>query len=343
MARTVKTSVGSSLKKMFIMEQTEAESDSGSLVYKVVGFISATDFTDNAMLISNLAYVFTQLDISVCVADFKVFNPNLYQYLDIEKSEKGRGLIKMLKNDKIDPREEIIQSKYDNLYLLSPSPQDLYEEYFDFDFADIERVIDSLKNMFDLVLIDIPNNPALEFCLSAIKKCHVGFFTASERVEAVKNIAKLMDFSASVGISPAKFGNVIFMNLQDLQYDYSACKKFGLNIAAYLPFVKRAVSNSLEGNLYIKDEPVVDKYFAQQFEGLVKQLLMQSNLGNQSSQSNPSNQCNQIEQSNQSEQSEQSEQSNKSSQSKHSTHSKQSSQSKHSKHSKQSKQRKQRK
>ena len=50
------------------------------------------------------------------------------------------------------------------------------EEYFDFEFENVERVINTLKSIFDVVLIDIPNNPPLEFCLGAVKYCHMGFF-----------------------------------------------------------------------------------------------------------------------------------------------------------------------
>lgn len=81
----------------------------------------------------------------------------------------------MLKSDKVDFREEIQATKYERLYVLSPSPHDLLEEYFDFEFEHLERVIDTLKGMFDIILLDIPNNPPLEFCLGAMKSSHVGF------------------------------------------------------------------------------------------------------------------------------------------------------------------------
>jgi len=41
------------------------------------------------------------------------------------------------------------------------------EDYFDFQLDDVDRVITTLKETFDFVLIDIPNNPPLEFCISS--------------------------------------------------------------------------------------------------------------------------------------------------------------------------------
>ena len=146
------------------------------------------------------------------------------------------------------------------------------EEYFDFEFENIERVITTLKQMFDLVLIDIPNNPPLEFCLGAMKYCHVGFLTATERIEAASNMAKLLDFAVSTGISTAKFTSVILMNLLDIGFDYKVFNDAGFNVVAALPMIKAASERALEGKLYVKDNPLINKYFLQEIQRLADLL-----------------------------------------------------------------------
>lgn len=252
-----------------------AEMQENALIYSVVGFVPACDFVDNAMLISNLAYLIAQKGLNTCVLDLKVFYPNLYQHLDAAPPKKGSGLIKVLKSDKVDFRDELIETKYERLYLLSPSPQDLMEEYFDFEFEHLERVIDTLKTMFDIVLIDIPNNPPLEFCLGAMKYCHIGFFTAAERMEATVNMMKLLDFAQSVGISTAKFMSVVMMNLQNLEFDYKVMREMGFQIAAALPLVKEATVRAHEGQLYIKDNAIVNKHFKKDIQRLADRLADQ--------------------------------------------------------------------
>lgn len=256
------------LSKISAKELMGTELQDSKLIYSVVGFIPACDMVDNALIISNLGYLLAQKGLNTCIVDLKVFNPNIYHYLDVKPSKRGHGLIRVLKSDKVDFREEIQATKYERLYVLSPSPHDLLEEYFDFEFDHLERVIDTLKGMFDIILLDIPNNPPLEFCLGAMKYSHVGFFTATERIEAPSNMVRMLDFASSVGISTAKFTSVILMNIQDINYDYKGFKEFGFNIVASLPLIKAAYAYSLEGKLYVRDNPLVNKYFLREVRRL---------------------------------------------------------------------------
>ncbi|MBH5320051.1 hypothetical protein I6N90_19805 [Paenibacillus sp. GSMTC-2017] len=245
------------------------------LIYSVIGFIPACDGVDNGLLISNLGYLLAQKGLNTCILDLKVFYPNLYQYVDVAPPKKSHGLIRVLKNDKIDIREEIKATKYERLFLLSPSVQDLMEEYFDFDFEQLERVITSLKQMFDIVLIDIPNIPPLEFCLGAMKYCHIGFFTATERMEATVNMVKLLDFADSVGISTSKFNNVVLMNLHNIDFDYNVFNEMGFKIVTALPFVKDGIARANSGNLYVKDNPLFNRQFIKEIQKLANRLADQ--------------------------------------------------------------------
>ncbi|MCR2803409.1 hypothetical protein [Paenibacillus soyae] len=263
------------LSKISSKDLVGAELLESKLIYNLIGFISACDGTDNAVLISNLGYLLSQKGLNTCIVDLKVFYPNLYHYVDCHAPKKASGLIKLLKSDKVDVREEIQATKYERLYLLSPSPQDLMEEYFDFEFEHLERVLATLKQMFDIVLIDIPNNPPLEFCLGAMKACHIGFFTATERTEAVIHMVKLLDFANSVGISTAKFTNVIMMNLQNIDFDFDVYKEMGLNIITALPYVKDGVARANKGKLYVKDNPLFNRQFMKEIQRLAAQLAEQ--------------------------------------------------------------------
>lgn len=270
-----KNRIAEMISKISSQELIGAELQENKLIYSVIGFIPSSDFVDNALLISNLAYLLSQRGINTCVLDFKVFYPNLYQYLDVKPNKKSDGLIKVLKSDKVDIRGEILNTRYERLYLLSPSPYDLMEEYYDFEFENVERVITTLKNTFDIVLIDIPNNPPLEFCLGAVKYSHVGFFTASERIECAGNMIKFLDYASSVGISTSKYTSVIFMNLMGFDYDYKAIEEIGFNIAAKVPFVKSAITYALEGRIYVKDNPLINKFFRRELHELADSLAEQ--------------------------------------------------------------------
>ncbi|WP_223068036.1 hypothetical protein [Paenibacillus caui] len=268
MDRREKIKLGHILNKISPKDLLGAELQESKLIYSVIGFIPACDMADNALLISNLGYLLAQKGLNTCIVDLKVFGPNLYHFLDVAPGKKAKGLISLLKSDKVDFREEITATKYERLYLLAPSPHDLMEEYLDFEFEQLERVVNTLKGMFDIILLDIPNNPPLEFCLGAMKCSHIGFFTLAERLEALSNMVRMLDFAASVGISTAKFTSVVLMNLQDLKYDYKGLGEYGFNIAAAIPLVKAAYAASLEGKLYVKDNALVNKYFMKEVRRL---------------------------------------------------------------------------
>ena len=267
--------LGELVRKTTPREQLDLDIQGSQLMYSVFGFVPATDCTDNVILLSNLGYALSQQGYNVCLLDFKVFYPNLYLYLDIPHNPKGRGLLAVLKDDKADLREQINKTKYDRLYILSPSPQDLMEEYFDFEMEQVSFVIDALKKTFDIVLIDIPNIPPLEFCLGAIKHSHVGFFTAAERVDALSGITRLLDFADSLGISVKKFTNVIVTNFQNVKFDFSSLEKLKFHITACLPLVKGAVTDALEGKLYLKDNPLVNSAYKKGLGEIIDTILMQ--------------------------------------------------------------------
>ena len=275
MARKAIDSISSILERTSPKDLRNTDVQGSQLLYSIFGFLPATDCTDNVILLSNLGYVLGQKGFNVCLLDLKVFNPNLYLYLDLPHNLKGKGLLSILKDDRADLREELNKTKYDGLYLLSPSPQDLMEEYFDFPMEKVAYVIESLKKTFDIVLVDIPNNPPLEFCLGAMKHCHMGFFTAAERIDALSGITRMLDFTESLGISISKFANIIFTNLQYVKFDYASLEKLNLRILAGLPLAKGLVADALDGKLYIKDNPLINNTYRKELEKIVNFILLQ--------------------------------------------------------------------
>lgn len=258
------------LEKLTPQEASDLEKkSSGTILYNVVGFLTASDFADNGALISNLGCLLAEKNLNTCILDFKVFFPTLYNYLDVEHNEKGQGLLAVLKDDKVDIRKHVNVTKYKQLYLLTASPYDLIEEYLEFQFEHIERVINELKETFDLVLIDIPNEPALEFCLGAMKYVHRGFISVSERIESIANVTKLLDFADSIGVTTSKFTNLIFINTQDMNYDYGALKQTNLKVVAKLPLVKGVIEEYFKGNIYMKHSSIVNKKYVAGINDLI--------------------------------------------------------------------------
>ena len=261
------------LEKLSPRNKIYNEIETNKIIDNVIAFFPSGEATDTSILITNLAAAIAKRAWNVCVLDFKIFYPSIYKLLDCETMPKGRGLIKLLRSDKIDFREEISDTKYKNLYLLTPSPMDLIEEYFDFQFEDIERVINTVKEMFDLILIDVPNNPPLEFCVGAIKHCNVGFCVWSERIDCPQNTQRFLSFIGSIGISSSKIANVILNNVQGFEYDKQIITEMGMKYIGEIPYVPSVINFALEGRAYSVDSIIFDKRYQRSMERLVDLMV----------------------------------------------------------------------
>jgi MinD-like ATPase involved in chromosome partitioning or flagellar assembly len=250
----------------------------------VVGFISVCDFVENGEILSNLAYLLSKRDVTVCVVDFKVFYPNLFDWLGgVNSYKKGDGLIRLLKSDRVEVKSVALKTDDENVFLISPSPNDEIEDYFNFSINDVKRVLTALKDTFDVVLIDIPNNPPLEFCVGALMNCQRGFFVASERVDASRNIQKLVEYMLKVSFEIRNFNNIIITRKQDLPHDEGALSNleifggFGSNdklkIAARIPFLRAVQESAMYGNVYIRDSTFMNKKFLREIDRLAKIIL----------------------------------------------------------------------
>ncbi len=238
------------------------ELERGALLENIYGFIPAGDSTDISLLIANLGALLAGKGKSVCILDAKVFYPSVYKLVGCGAGPKGKGLLAAIKSEKADFREEITGTRHKNLYIMSASPSDTMEDYFDVKEDEVERIIAALKDMFDIVLIDIPNIPPLEFCYVSMKCCNMGFVVWSERIECPQNTSRLLHFINSIGIGASKFANVIISNEMGINYDRKVIDEMNLRLIAQIPFAQGVVDYSLEGKAYVAGSVLMDRRYS---------------------------------------------------------------------------------
>lgn len=257
------------LGKLSPKERIFEELDRASIQENIYGFIPASDCADTSLLIVNLGVMLAEKGKSVCIFDAKVFYPSIYKLVDCEANPKGKGLLQIIKSDKTDVRDAVTNTRYKNLYIMTSSPSDPMEEYFDIREEEVERIIASLKDMFDIVLIDIPNLPPLEFCYVSMKCSNMGFVVWSERIECPQNTSRLMHFMNSIGIGTSKFANIIVNNEAGLNYDLKIVEDMNLRLITRLPFVPSVVDYSLEGKVYVTKSVLMDRRYSKGINILV--------------------------------------------------------------------------
>lgn len=234
----------------------------------VAGFIPVCEFAEPGAIISNLAYALSAYGLVVCVTDFKVFYPTLCDWLGgVSADRKGDGLVRLLDSDRTEVKSIALPTDNNNIFLISPSPNDDPEAYFNYSVDDVSRVIALLRETFDVVLIDIPNNPALEFCVGALMHCQRGFFVAAERVDAPRNIQKLMEFALKITNNARGFRDIILSHYQGLVYDWGALNdtriggkdEIALRVVARIPYDREIQQCALDGKVYVRDGPLAKR------------------------------------------------------------------------------------
>lgn len=270
MDSTRKLDIIGELGKLSPKERIFEQLESKKILENVIGFIPASDSADVPIMVSNLGVYLADMGYSVCVLDANVFYPCLYKLFGCESKPRGRGLLSVLRSDKMDFRDEVLKTKYKNVYVMSSSFMDPIEDYLDIRQEDFERVLLTLKDMFDLVLVSIPNNPPLEACYVSIRNCDMGFTVWNERVDCALNTSKFMEFYSSINIGVAKFSNVIINNTMGLRFDRDVIKEMNLKLITEFPFVPAVVDYSLEGKIYIAESAIMDKRYKRSLEKLAQ-------------------------------------------------------------------------
>jgi hypothetical protein len=254
------------LSKLSPIEKIYEELEKEKLIENMVGFIPCGNSTDTSAHIVNLAVYIASKGKNVLIVDANVFYPSIYKLMDIELPERGKGILRILKDDRMDIREEIQKTSLENIFLISASPLDPMEEYFDLEEQEVERFFSSVKEVFDIVLVEIPNIPPLEFFYAGIKSLSVGFLMWSQRLECPVNTKRMMYFLNSIGVSTSKIGNVVFCNTEAMGFDMGVVKNMGLRFVADLPMVPQVYSMALEGKIYMKDCVFMDKRYKSAIE-----------------------------------------------------------------------------
>lgn len=243
------------------------------LMYNVISFIPMTSMADTSILISNLGVKIAEKGLNTCIVDFDVFYPTIANRFNLVINKKGSGLYQLLKDDKADIREAIMQTEYEQLYVLSASNQDLFEEYYDIRMEQIDELISRLKERFDMIIILVPNNPAFEFCVGALKNSHMGFIVGHETAELTTHSIKFLNYLRSIGVSTSKLSNIILFNALGYGMDYKGFEEVGLKIVGAFPFVKGVYKCALNNEVYISESTGVNRQFAKEVDRITEQLV----------------------------------------------------------------------
>lgn len=252
-------------KSLSVDEKIKDEIQSEMIIDNVVGFMSMTGGAGSSTIVANIAHILSNYnlmkkkkesltDLVICVVDLNVINPIQYQLLGQEEPEKEFGLHNIFVSGPTKISSNMLRVS-NTLSVVTASPNDDIYEYFDTTARNVSDMIEYLKDHFDIVILDIPNQPASPLCYEAIKMCSKVFVIWDESINIFRNTERLIDFFNKIKIRN-KISHVIFNKKTktplDIEHIEELVKKLGLKLLGIIPYSQNIVNDSLSGKLYME-------------------------------------------------------------------------------------------
>jgi len=272
-------------KGLSVNEDIKDKIQTEIIINNVIGMMSINGGAGASTIVANVAHILSKYnllnknkesltDMVVCVVDFNVMNPVQYQLLGQESPEKGKGLLDVLITGTESMSKNLIRVS-NTLSLLSPSIYDDLYEYFDINSINVSDIIDYLKDHYDIVIIDMPNNPPSPLCYQTMKWCNKLFVIWDESITIYQNTKRLMDFFASIKIRN-KFTHIIFNKKTRtplvIERIDELVKKLGLKLLAIIPYAQDIVNDNLNGTLYV-EQGIVKKDVKKAFMAISSEII----------------------------------------------------------------------
>lgn len=271
-----------------IEKEVVIENENSFIFDNSIGFLGVKGGVGTSSLLANVALDVASKGKSVCIMDADVFKPSIIRMFDCASElEEEQGLQTVLKDDSCDIRDNLIKTKYDNVYILSRSLNDKIEDFLDFEEKDFKRVIDELKSVFDIVLIDIPLNFCLEFCIYPLKFVDRGFMVWEDNIECFQNTFDIKFFlKYAADIDTGKISNIIInkrrlsglmdasaKGLIGVPFNTENISELKCRLFSEVPFIGEIQNYINEGRPYLKAGSKINGRFLSEIEKITRFIL----------------------------------------------------------------------
>lgn len=252
-------------KSLSVDEDIKDQIQSEMILDNVIGIMSVNGGAGASTIVANVGHILSKYnlihkkndsltDMVVCIVDFNVFNPMQYQLLSAKVPDKGVGLQEIFISGTKNISPNLIRLS-NTLSLVTASPNDDIYEYFDVTTTGVNELIVYLKEHFDVVLIDIPNQIASPLCYETIKCCSKTFLVWDENISIYQSTKRLLKFFKDIKIRN-KFTHIIFnkktRTSMAIEHIEDLAKKVGLKLLTIIPYSQDIVNDNLNGTLYVE-------------------------------------------------------------------------------------------
>jgi pilus assembly protein CpaE len=254
---------------------TEGFKVSDQLIFdKVIGFRGVVPGNGTSTIVQNVAYALSErTNYDVCILDTAFLYPTQYPML-VSSSEGKRQDILDYTNELSDI---VVKTDVSNVHLFSMSNRTIVDMLSNRDSKDLtENLIQSLKTKFDIILVDLSNEPTQIATYAAIK-CNKVINIVAQSLKSVYHLRKSLNQMVSLAVPLAKANRAVINRvLPDvLSNTQSAVEDSGLTVVGQIPFSMDIAKLGVAGKqIYARKTSNKDIYaFSRVIDSLVEDII----------------------------------------------------------------------
>lgn len=246
---------------------------------KVVGFRNVVPGCGCSTIVQNVAIALASASkSSICIVDTNMLYPMLYAYLvDSQDEQHGKDIYDF----NIMASEVTTPTKYSNIYLTSFKNRTVIDMMSSRDSEQlVEKLINSLKSFFDIILVDLSYELTSVAIHSAVR-CNKIFNVTDMSLRAMYNLKKSINTMSTMAVPLAKADRVILNKVvPDMVVNAnSALSEAGLKIVGEIPLSLEISKAGVTGaSLYGASNDVGVNQFNVVIDTIVDDILQKTPL-----------------------------------------------------------------
>lgn len=269
MENTISSKVNDVTQTLITELSGKNQTFSKKVIDNIFSFVGLAGGVGTSTIVANVAKALVEKHFSVVVIDLNICCPAQHSFFKIEQKAKKPDLISLLSGE--NTLGESIETK-EGVYVLYANNRILFDKVA-IDTAgasnNLSMILEQLSSLFDVVLLDIPSNGALDFELTNVALFKSDFIISimDENVNCISAYNRLQRNMTYVGISTQNL-KVIMNKRTNITYPTNVFKSLEIELDVLLPYDVSVVEAGLRGNIYINKGASSSMTAAQFVEGI---------------------------------------------------------------------------
>lgn len=244
------------------------------VVDNYIVFTSASGGCGVSTLVSNVAYTAARKGFKVVVIDLNIICPTQHTYLNIKQSVDDIDDLVSYVLGRSQLGDSINTSNiYSIMYANNRNIADMINCNDDVAILNFNNMINKLRGLYDLILIDCPMQIDNMLCNNVLYNCDTIYNVWDESLSAISNTDRLRRNMSFCGIDSYTKMHVILNKRTNIHYNMYPFKKLNLDLVEILPFDTSIIESSLKAQIFC-EKGKSKSINAREFEAGIKDLTV---------------------------------------------------------------------